>query len=307
MSQSHGEGIHRPRREVTSIPREQSMPDIKAPTGRKLTPQLKFASSLLRDLMKKHYNPYNLAFLVPVDPEALGIPQYRDIIKNPMDLSTMRKKMDNGFYKDGDEFEADVRLMFRNCYTFNAPGSEVYNLGKELEAVFDRKWADRPPPGDYVEEKNRRASHQAGIYQSAVYLDEDDSGDDGNFIRNLDIDADAQHIEMLKTQVQLLTTQLTLLTEKRARKKKARAQAAMMQPKKSKNRPKSMPGSTDFSKSKTSSKRGLDIDSDVVQELTYDQKRELSENINILTQDQLGRVLQIIRENTHIDEVIFSL
>jgi hypothetical protein len=68
-----------------------------------------------------------------------------------------------------------------------------------------------------------------------------------------------------------------------------------------------MPGSTDFSKSKTSSKRGLDIDSDVVQELTYDQKRELSENINILTQDQLGRVLQIIRENTHIDEVIFSL
>lgn len=123
------------------------------------------------------------------------------------------------------------------------------------------------------------------------------------FIINLSLDADAQHIEMLKTQVQLLTTQLTLLTEKRARKKKARAQAAMMQPKKSKNRPKSMPGGMDFSKSKTSGKRVLDIDSEVVQELTYDQKRELSENINILTQDQLGRVLQIIRENTHIDEV----
>jgi hypothetical protein len=109
---------------------------------------------------------------------------------------------------------------------------------------------------------------------------------------------------MLKTQVQLLTTQLTLLTDKRARKKKARAQAAMMQPKKSKNSPKSIPGVAD--KSKSSNKRGLDIDSEVVQELTYDQKRELSENINILTQDQLGRVLQIIRENTHIDEVLFS-
>lgn len=111
---------------------------------------------------------------------------------------------------------------------------------------------------------------------------------------------------MLKTQVQLLTTQLTLLTEKRARKKKARAQASMNQPKKPKNRPNSMPGGMDFSKSKTSGKRVLDIDSEVVQELTYDQKRELSENINILTQDQLGRVLQIIRENTHIDEVWFD-
>ncbi len=49
------------------------------------------------------------------------------------------------------------------------------------------------------------------------------------FIIDLCIDVDAQHIEMLKTQVQLLTTQLTLLTDKRARKKKARAQAAMMQ------------------------------------------------------------------------------
>ena len=255
--------------------------------------------------MKKHYNPYNLAFLVPVDPDALGIPQYRDIIKNPMDLSTMRKKIDVGQYKDGDEFEADVRLMFRNCYTFNAPGSEVYNLGKELEAVFDRKWADKPAPGDYIEDKNRRSS-QPGVYHSAVYLDEEDSGDDGSLFLNLNIDADAQHIEMLKTQVQLLTTQLTLLTEKRARKKKARAQAAMI-PKKSKHRPKSMPGGVEFSQSKPmSGKRSLDIDSEVVQELTYDQKRELSENINILTQDQLGRVLQIIRENTHIDEVSFN-
>ena len=113
---------------------------------------------------------------------------------------------------------------------------------------------------------------------------------------------------MLKTQVQLLTTQLNLLTEKRVRKKKAKAQAALMQPKKPKSRPKSMPGGVDFTKSKSSSsKRPLEMDSDVVQELTYDQKRELSENINILTQDQLGKVLQIIRENTHIDEVTYII
>jgi hypothetical protein len=92
--------------------------------------------------------------------------------------------------------------------------------------------------------------------------------------------------------------------------KNARAQAAMMQLKKCmmllkkcENSPKSIPGVAD--KSKSSNKRGLDIDSDFVQELTFDQKLELAENINYLTQDQLGRVLLIIRE--HIDEVLFSL
>jgi bromodomain-containing factor 1 len=168
----------RPKREIQTMMRDQPLESFGRPP-RKLTPQLKFASSLLRDLTKKHYAPYNLAFLQPVDPEALGIPQYRDIIKNPMDLSTIRRKLDNGQYEDGDEFDADIRLMFQNCYTFNAPGSEVYNLGKELEAVYDRKWAGRPPPGDY-EEKPRRVSQPVAYEMDD--MDEDSSEDDGMFI-----------------------------------------------------------------------------------------------------------------------------
>ena len=126
--------------------------------------------------MKKHYAPYNIAFLQPVDPDALGIPQYRDIIKNPMDLSTIRRKLDMGQYKDGDEFEFDIRLMFNNCYTFNAPGSEVYSLGKELEAVFDRKWTERPPPGDYEETKPRRVSQSFNSFDLSDVSDDDDDG-----------------------------------------------------------------------------------------------------------------------------------
>lgn len=124
---------------------------------------------------------------------------------------------------------------------------------------------------------------------------------------------------MLKTQVQLLTTQLTLLTEKRARKKKAKAAAqaaAAMEAQKQAKKPKQprpkqpTPGgsSSGFPKPpkqpRATKKRAFtDLDPDKIEELTYDQKRELSENINILTQEQLSRVLQIIRENTHIDEV----
>ena len=117
---------------------------------------------------------------------------------------------------------------------------------------------------------------------------------------------------MLKTQVQLLTTQLTLLTEKRARKKKAKAAAAAASASKKAKAPRptkppgmSTPSYPKPAKSAPHKRARADLDPDQIEELTYDQKRDLSENINILTQDQLGRVLQIIRENTHIDEVCF--
>lgn len=94
----------------------------------------------------------------------------------------MKKKLDNGNYRDEIDFERDMRLMFNNCYTFNAPGSEVYNLGKELEAVFERKWEEKPGPGGeysgsmHGDEKPRRTSAPAYSYEDA---DDESTDDDG--------------------------------------------------------------------------------------------------------------------------------
>ncbi|KAJ1341955.1 hypothetical protein BSLG_003455 [Batrachochytrium salamandrivorans] len=70
--------------------------------------------------------------LVPQLIENLNSRIYRSIITRPMDLSTMRKKLDAGDYDNASEFEADMRLLLNNCYTFNPPGTDVYNLGKRL-------------------------------------------------------------------------------------------------------------------------------------------------------------------------------
>lgn len=80
-----------------------------------------------------------------------------------MDLSTIKKKLDMGEYNDADEFEVDVRLMFNNCYTFNRPEDDVYQLGKRLESIFDEKWSTKP------------AATAGGIYKSRG----DDSSDEG--------------------------------------------------------------------------------------------------------------------------------
>lgn len=58
-------------------------------------------------------------FYEPVDPEALGIPDYFDKIKQPMDLSTVRKKFDKKEYQTPSQFAEDVRRMFTNCYRYN--------------------------------------------------------------------------------------------------------------------------------------------------------------------------------------------
>jgi hypothetical protein len=55
-----------------------------------------------------------LYFNVAVDPEALGIPQYRDIVKHPMDLGTIQAKLQASAYDTLTAFESDIYLVFDN-------------------------------------------------------------------------------------------------------------------------------------------------------------------------------------------------
>ena len=67
-----------------------------------------------------------MPFREPVNPEQLGIPDYLDIIKQPMDLSTIKNKVETGQYPDPWRFVDDVRLMFDNAWLYNKKSSRVY-------------------------------------------------------------------------------------------------------------------------------------------------------------------------------------
>ncbi|KAH9819205.1 hypothetical protein DFH28DRAFT_887003 [Melampsora americana] len=106
--------------------------------------ELKFCKEVLREVNKKSYEKFVWPFYEPVDPVKLGVPDYLTIIKKPMDLSTIKQKLDRGEYKAGAAFAADFRLMLNNCFTFNPVGTPVYNFGKQLEGLFESKWHERP-------------------------------------------------------------------------------------------------------------------------------------------------------------------
>lgn len=84
----------------------------------------------------KHRHAY--FFLEPVDPIALNIPTYFEIIKSPMDFGTIKSKL--GKYQDPEEFASDCRLVFSNCKTFNSPETLVYQIAVELEKAFEADW-----------------------------------------------------------------------------------------------------------------------------------------------------------------------
>ena len=75
-------------------------------------------------------------FEQPVDPVALDLPDYFDIIKEPMDLSTILKRLLTNHYTKVIEFHKDICLMFTNAHTYNDPDSELITSSLELELVY---------------------------------------------------------------------------------------------------------------------------------------------------------------------------
>ncbi|XP_077589809.1 CREB-binding protein-like [Stigmatopora nigra] len=82
-------------------------------------------------------DPESLPFRQPVDPLLLDIPDYFDIVKNPIDLSTIKRKLDTGQYQEPWQYVDDVWLMFNNAWLYNRKTSRVYKNCTKLAEVFE--------------------------------------------------------------------------------------------------------------------------------------------------------------------------
>ena len=95
-------------------------------------------------------------FLDPVDPVALGIPDYFQVIKTPMDISTVEKKLSAGYYGRipssscrqysspvskmlHGPFYDDVMLVFENAMRFNPKSDFIHKDATSLKSIASRK------------------------------------------------------------------------------------------------------------------------------------------------------------------------
>mmetsp|Transcript_21645 Transcript_21645/g.34203 ORF Transcript_21645/g.34203 Transcript_21645/m.34203 type:complete len:347 (-) Transcript_21645:207-1247(-) len=81
-------------------------------------------------------------FLDPVDWKNLGLVDYPSIVKYPMDLGTVEKKILDGKYKDIQAFAKDMRLIWKNTFTYNVENSDIYRTAESLRDMFDRKFEE---------------------------------------------------------------------------------------------------------------------------------------------------------------------
>lgn len=100
---------------------------------------LKSMTAFMRSLLKIMLDhPDAWPFKEPVD--ARDVPDYYEIIKDPMDLKTMSRRVESEqYYVTFEMFLADVRRMFANARTYNSPETIYYKCSTRLEQHFSNK------------------------------------------------------------------------------------------------------------------------------------------------------------------------
>jgi hypothetical protein len=85
-----------------------------------------------------------LPFRLPVDPVRDNAPGYFEIIQNPMDLSTVKKKLSEHRYESVQAFVSDLHLIWDNALVFNGPESMFAFMATDLKKWTEKQWRIKP-------------------------------------------------------------------------------------------------------------------------------------------------------------------
>lgn len=125
--------------------------------GRMVTPQVRIRS--IHRVLMTHKSAH--IFLKPVDPVYWEIPDYFDVIKNPMDLGTIQQRIESGDYEDNwNAYAADVRLVWSNAMTYNKEDDVVYKMARIMSREFEYQWSTRFEDVDFgnIESRAQKSS-----------------------------------------------------------------------------------------------------------------------------------------------------
>nr|XP_020468284.1 E3 ubiquitin-protein ligase TRIM33 isoform X2 [Monopterus albus] len=88
------------------------------------------------------------------EPVPSSVPNYYKIIKQPMDLKKVKKKLQlrsSQYYQSPQEFVSNMRLVFKNCAKYNEAGSEMAVSGKAVSLYFEEKLQELFPGQSFPE------------------------------------------------------------------------------------------------------------------------------------------------------------
>ncbi|XP_071421770.1 bromodomain testis-specific protein [Pithys albifrons albifrons] len=302
-----------------SLPHSQSPGTIKKI---QLSENLKHCNAILKEMFSKKHAAYAWPFIKPADVASSSTGENQGTAKCPTDLGTIKKKMDNFEYSDIQEFATDVRLMFMSFYKHNSPDHEIVAMARKLQDVFEMHFAKIP------DEPVASAHLPQPVREMAEPYSSESSNDDSSEVKSSEDSEEEKRMHLAKLQKQLkaLHQQLWVLTkpwlsrsekgkgkvksEKRKKKEKAKIKSLIEKKKNLKHKKKKQ--SLNIQSKKTMQQVLLahkSEDEDGAKPMNYDEKRQLSLDINKLPGDKLGKVVHIIQSrepalrNSNPDEI----
>ena len=96
----------------------------------------RFIRPVLQRLLLHPRNVGNL-FNKPVDPVAQELPDYFLRIKRPMDLGTVKSRLQRGYYRNIESVTADIHLVFKNAILYNASNHAIHLIAKTMKGDFE--------------------------------------------------------------------------------------------------------------------------------------------------------------------------
>ncbi|XP_013150144.2 bromodomain-containing protein 8-like [Falco biarmicus] len=60
-------------------------------------------------------------------------PGYRDVVKRPMDLTSIKRRLSKGHIKSVIQFQRDLMLMFQNAMMYNSFNHHVHHMAVEMQ------------------------------------------------------------------------------------------------------------------------------------------------------------------------------
>nr|GEV52401.1 hypothetical protein [Tanacetum cinerariifolium] len=221
-------------------------------------------SNLLQRLMK---HKHGWVFNEPVNAKLLGLHDYHDFIKHPMDLGTIKSRLAQNFYKVPTEFAEDVRLTFTNAMTYNPRGHDVYVMAEQLSNIFEERWGviesdwNYGPVQHHNHHDNHSQNHGYNHIQNHGYNHSQNHGYDHsimNPVRTLDR---SQSVILPKTITMTYTPNVRTPVLKKP-------------------------------KARDPNKR----------DMTFDEKQKLSANLQSLPSEKLDSIVQIIKKSNTLSQ-----
>ena len=101
--------------------------------------RLEFVQRLMRPLLQRlmQHPRNNNVFNIPVDPVALNLPDYCARVPHPMDLGTVKVKLQLGQYSSLQQCAADIALVFSNAMSYNPAGNAIHMAASCLAEEFE--------------------------------------------------------------------------------------------------------------------------------------------------------------------------